>query len=302
MSGIFDKNGNALNAVYNKSGSELNWAYDKSGDAIYTPRPDYTSYSYVQKWASKGMSSAQGFDIYDGKVFWIRKSGDDTIPANCYVWNLSDGSQALSSAYISLYTGHGNNLSFDYPKVYATPAYPPSRIYINTLANDYTATLTKTLVLNNGYKDCDACIDEDDNTILWTLEHTAPSADKTAPFSVGKWDLTDLTDNGDGTYTPACLQSVDTPQPANSYYFQGCRMHDGVLWYANGNGDSGVGAYVFGVDPDTGVLLYTIDCNTGAEPEGVAWVKDANVVGGYALYVGFQGMALRKYIFDAFVN
>ena len=36
MSGIFDKNGNALNAVYDKSGSELMQAYDANGDVCYT--------------------------------------------------------------------------------------------------------------------------------------------------------------------------------------------------------------------------------------------------------------------------
>ena len=303
MGNVYNKSGNTLSAVYDKSGNALSHAYDKSGNVIYTagdPVPDYSSYSYTQKWASKGISSTQGFDIYDGKVFWVSKSGNSSVPANCYVWNLSDGSQAFDSAYVTVQSGHGNNLSFVYPKLYATSAYAPSSCYINSVSADLkTYTLDKTLVFDDGSTDCDACIDETDSTILWTLGHTAGSSDRSAPYLISKWDLTDLTDNGDGTYTPTCLQTVQTAQPANSYFFQGCKMHDGILWYANGYSGSSTGAYVYGVDPDTGEVLYTIDCQTTAEPEGVAWVEDSDAVGGYAMHVGFQGMALRKYTFDA---
>ena len=91
MNNVYNKSGNTLSAVYDKSGNALSHAYDKSGNVIYTagdPVPDYSSYSYTQKWASKGISSTQGFDIYDGKVFWVSKSGNSSVPANCYVWNL----------------------------------------------------------------------------------------------------------------------------------------------------------------------------------------------------------------------
>ena len=298
---VYDKSGNVLSHVYGKSGTELAYAYDKSGHAIHSAGellPDYSNYSYTQKWASKGIGRTQGFDIYDGKVFWVSKSGNSSIPANCYVWNLTDGSQAFDTEYVTVQSGHGNNLSFAYPKLYATHAYAPSSCYINDVSADLkTYTLNKTLVFNDGSTDCDACIDEIDKTILWTLGHTAGSSDRSAPYLISKWDLTDLTDNGDGTYTPKRLQTVQTAQPENSYYIQGCKMHDGILWYANGYAGTGSGAYVFGVNPNTGEVLYAINCETTTEPEGVAWVPDAEAVGGYALYVGFQGMSLRKYTF-----
>jgi len=46
-------------------------------------------------------------------------------------------------------------------------------------------------------------------------------------------------------------------------------------------------------------VLYSIDLETNTEPEGLAWLRDTEVIGGYALYVGFQGMMLRKYTFEA---
>lgn len=296
---IYDISGLALVSAYNKSGEELESAYDKNGALVYSKSVDYTDYSFTQKWASKGINNTQGFDVYDGKVFWVSKSGDSTVPANCYVWNLSDGSQALATPYITIYSGHGNNLNFDFPTLYATPAYPPSRMYINTLTDEFAATLTKTLVFDDGSNDLDACIDEVDKTILWTLGHTATVSDLSAPYYLSKWDLTDLTDNGDGTFTPKLLNTVSVTQPANSYYFQGCKFHDGILWFVNGYSGSSTGAYVFGVDPYTGEYLYTIDCNTTAEPEGIAWVGESGVAGGYALYVGFAGMMLRRYTFSS---
>ena len=295
---VYSVGGSPVQTVYGLNGSASD-AFNVSGSLIHTNGVDYSNYSFVQKWASKGVSSAQGFDVYDGKVFWISKSGNASVPADCYVWNLSDGSQALSSPYITVYSGHGNNLSFDFPTLYATPAYPPSTAYINTLSGAYSASLTKTLVFDDGSTDCDACIDESDATKLWTIGHTAGSSDRSAPFKLSLWDLSNQTDNGDGTYTPTLIRSVSVAQPESSYFFQGCKFHDGVFWFASGYGGGGTSAYIFGVDPNTGAYLYTIDCETTEEPEGIAWVEDANEHGGYALYVGFAGMMLRKYSFTA---
>lgn len=297
---IYNINGNTLNTVLNIYADNLSTAYDVQGNVVYTetqPSVDYTNYSYVRKWASKGITPAQGFDIYDGKVFWVQKNGNDSASANVYIFNLSDGSQSLQSAYVTADVWHGNNLAIVYPLLYATSAYHPSEVYVNTFASDWSATLTYTLIIEDDSWNCDACIDPNDDTILWTLAHTAGSSDLSAPFYISKWDLTDLTDNGDGTYTPALLQTVVTAQPSTSFYFQGCRMHDGILWYASGNGTGS--AYIYGVNPNTGTLLYTIDLETTTEPEGLVWVEDVNAVGGYALYVGFQGMMLRKYTFGA---
>lgn len=294
---IYDIDGNALTFAYSEDGSRLPVAYDIDGQiAFIGSSVDYTDYSYTQKWSSKGISSTQGFDIYNDLVFWVAKSGDDTVPSNCYVWNLSDGTQALNDPYITVYSGHGNNLSFDFPILYATPAYPPSRAFANTLTGEYVATLAETLTFNDGSTDCDACIDEIDNTILWTLGHTDNSQNPNAPFYISKWDLTHLTDNGDGTFTPGLIKTVQTAQPL-SYFFQGCQMHDDILWYASGNGSTQ--SYVYGINPQTGERIYTIDLETTTEPECAKFYPDSQAVGGYALYVGFQGMSMRKYTFAA---
>lgn len=291
---IFNKNGNVLSKAYDRSGNSLAKAYDIDGTVIfseYDPVVDYSNYSFTQKWASKGIGSAQGLDIYDGKVFWVQKSGNGSIPSDCYVWNLSDGSQALATQPITVYSGHGNNLCFDGSVMYATSAYTP-HVYINTFTNLFTFTLDKTLRIDDGCVDCDACIDETDRDIMWTLGHTGYNTSD--PFLISKWDLNDLTANGDGTYSPANLQTISITPPSNRY-FQGLKFHDGLIWYGNGNG--GVPSYIRAVNPDTGIEEYVIDLNTNTKVEGIAWVDDYESVGGYAMYVGFQGMMLRKYTF-----
>ena len=296
---LYDKNGNQVISAFSKSGTALLSAYDVNGRLVFSSNPpDYSDYSFVQKWASKGISNTQGFDVYDGKVYWISKSGNSSVNASCYVWNLSDGSQAFSSQPITIYSGHGNSLDIVYPKAYAGTAYSPATAYENTLSADLqTFTLSKTFNLAEDVTyGHDVCIDENEETIMWSLAHTGAIGSHN-PFLLSKWDITDLTNNGDGTYSPRLISSVSTPNPSNSEYFQGITMHDGMIWYASGYPNDQ--AYVYAVNPTTGAVMYSINCDTTAEPEGVAWVADAEAVGGYALYVGFQGMLLRKYTFGA---
>ena len=290
---VYNLSGNQVNNVYDVDGETLLSAYNINGYDVLVERIDYSNNTYTQKWASKGISSTQGFDIYDGKVFWIAKSGDSTIPSNCYVWNLADGSQALDTAYITVYSGHGNNVAFDYPKVYFAPAYTPSRVYENVFSDGYTAALTKTILLPDNTSACEACLDEHNKTILLSIGHL------TNTCLISKWDLSNLTDNGDDTYTPNLLYSVESPKPTNDTHLQGSRMHDGILWYTCGYSGGSTEAYIYGVDPITGEVLYAIDCETTSEPEGIAFVEESGVYGGYVMYVGFQGMMLRRYTFNS---
>lgn len=283
---IYGINGNAINNAYDVDGIGLNKAYDVDGNIVFTQGSvNYDNYSYTQKWGSKGITPAQGFDIYDGKVFWVKKSGDSTIPADCYVWNLSDGSQALDSAYITIYSGHGNNLAFNYPLVYCSPAYNPAKVYVNTFDGN-TFSLDKTFSFSTLY-DIDSCLDENDTSILWGLSHDGIGTE----LVITKWNLSNLTLNGDGTYTPELLNSVNMTRPSGNY-MQGTRFHDSMLWF--GCGDGTQRAYVYAVDPYSGVIKHSIDMQVNTEPEGVAWQYEN---GEYVLYVGFQGMMMRRYVF-----
>lgn len=292
---VYDKSGQMLSGVYTVGGSSISIAYDVDGNVVYSAS-DYTKYSIADVWKPKGIGNAQGLDVYNGRVFWVSKSGNGSIPADCYAFALSDGAVASNPNPFTIYSGHGNNICLDFPKLYASTAYSPNKVYINTLSGEYTATLDKTLFLSDGSTDLDVAIDEKDKTIIWSLGHTANSQDLTAPFNISKWDLSELTENTDGTFSPKLLQTVQTAQP-DCYFFQGFKMHDGILWYASGYTGGSYEAYVYGVDPNTGKLLYTIDAGVATEPEGVAWVKDDSSANGYTLYIGFAGMELKKCIF-----
>jgi hypothetical protein len=298
---IYDASGYEVYAVCDAYGNDVLEAFDVTGTKVFENSKDYSDYSFIEMWPEKtGDYNSQGFDIKDSKVFWVSKSGNATIPADCYVWYLADGS-AVYNAPIVVYSGHGNNISFatDKNNLIASPAYPPSLVYINSFDQNYEMALEKTIILNDGSTDCDACYDPENSNIMYSIGHTADSSVSTAPFYVSRWDLSKLTDNGDGAYTPALLSRVRSPQPPNSYFIQGCKFHDGLLWFASGYYTADSAAMVYGVNPASGNVVISIDCDTTKEPEGLAWVPDASAPGGYALYVGFAHMMLRKYVFNS---
>lgn len=289
---IYDVLGNSVSSFYDKSSTKKGKAYDKDGIVVYESPVDYSSYKWTSQWGGKGISVPQGLDIYDEKVFWIRASGN-TKTAQMYIFDLSSGTQLN---IVNADTYHGNSISIRYPLLYAGSAYNPSRIYVNRMSADYSAELEYTLLITDGTRDCNVCIGPEDDDVVWTLGHTADSSDLSAPFYISKWSLVNMTNNGDGTYTPELIHTTPTPQPSNSFYFQDSKIHDGLLWYASGNGSSR--AYIYGVNPINGDVEHTIDLETINEPEGIAFYPDENAYGGYALYVGFTGMSLRKYVFD----
>lgn len=299
---IYDADGTQLDAFYDSDGSELNYAYDAEGNTIYTkgdqpepitPSVDYTTYTYSQVWASKSITS-QDFTLYDGKVLWASKSGNASVPADCYIFDLATGDQIKKT---TIYSGHANSISVDFPILYASTGYTPPLVYINELTSDFTATLVKTLYINDGCTVLDCCIDETDKTILWTHGKGGSSAETDI---VSKWDLTTLTDNGDDTYTPRLIHSVRTPKPETLFdqetmYFQGCTFHDGMLWYPTWY--SGVTGRIVAVNPSNGNVEYIISTGTTTEVEGVEFYPDAQAEGGYVMYMGFQGMMMRRYSF-----
>ena len=290
--GVYDLSGTEISEVFNSSNIGLESAYDINGENVlqHLPENKYTNYTKERLWQGVGDSHAQGFDIYDDKVFWAMKSGNAEVECTCFVYNLSDGSQALESQPITINAGHGNNLSFSMPFLYASNAYN-TKCYVNRMASDYTATLEKTLILTDGAGDCDACIDETDNTILWSIGHNGT----TGPYNISQWDLTDLTEVSSGLYLPKLLHTVKSPLPDNTHYFQGCKFHDGLFWY--GNGYPGIPALIIGINPFSGRIIYRINMDTTNEIEGIAWVEDETSYGGYALYVGFAGVTMRKVTF-----
>ena len=306
---IYDINGNALASVYDANGNSLATAYDVEGNQAYhrsSGVPDYSDYSYVQKWASKGIGSTQGYDIYDDKVFWVSKSGNDSADNKMYIFNLSDGNAVRDPAYITAYGGHGNNVTFsrqkydpgdNFPMVLMSTAYSNSPAYLNRITNDYTASIVKKYtipmidqIVNGGFDICYGATD--DIAYVASVFGSNSDAAQGTHICIAQFDMSDLTENEDGTFSPAFIKSVRCDW---HYWKQGIKYHDGLVWLASGY--PGYNADVYGIDPETGVTKHHINCATTTEIEGAVWYPDAEAVGGYALYVGFQGMMMRKYTF-----
>ena len=317
---IYDKDGIALGSAYDISASQLSYAYDKDGNVVFSREHnvDYNSYSWTQIWQNSDMQSVSGtqsFAVYDGKVFWFKSASNGQ--GNVYVIDESTGATILNST--NIVGGHSNNASFGgfyaeedtYPILYVGGASATMMIYENRItqldSSSLSSTLLGTLVFTSevGAR-LDGTISENDNDIMITAGYnydTYGATDLYAQFGICWWDLTDLTDNGDGTYTPAFIKSVTTePVYVNKRTSddqvgvkQSIREHDGYVWIATGY--NAVAGYIYAYNETTGDVEYSIDLSTTTEVEGIEFVEDANAVGGYALYVGFQNGKMRKYTF-----
>lgn len=305
---IYDINGNLITTPYGLDGVALSQAYDINGSIVHSTgelRPDYNKYSYTQVWATKGKSPAQGFDILNDKVYWALKSGNTTPDTALYIFNL-DGTSAVSGESVTVYGGHANNVTFSHqytdednlPLVLMSTAYD-NPVYLNRIDNDNNAAIIRKYtipmidgIVNKGFDMCYG--DTDDTAYTASVFGSNGDASLGTHICIAKWDMANLTVNDDGTYTPSFVSSAET---AWHYWKQGIKYHDGLIWLASGYPN--YNAYVYGIDPASGETIATINCNTTTEIEGAVWYPDASAIGGYALYVGFQGMSLRKYVFDA---
>ena len=195
---------------------------------------------------------------------------------------------------------HGDSASFsdekysdndDFPLLYVTSdTYP--KVYINRVTTT-TSELIKTLyfpIENAGYMP--ALAYDKANNIAYMIGYSEDNYktddggnNKTV---ITKWDLSELTQNQDGSYTPAFISSTERPF---IYVMQGIQWHDGMIWVASGA--TNTRGYVYALNPVNGNLLYTIDTNTTTELEGIAFLPDGNMV------FGLQGGAYKKVTFES---
>lgn len=316
---IYDKNGNALHACYDKSGNALNTAYDKNGNVVYMsepPEPDYDTYFYSVIWQNSFISShggTQAFTISDDTVFWFTSASNGS--GNVCAMDFSTGETIIQST--NIVAGHANSAFFgeryadsdDYPLLYVGCASATPYIYVNRItacdSEEFASSLIKTLTFPEPYNyRFDACFEQDNLDVLITSTY-AYEQDEYAGFNVVWWDMTNLTDNGNGTYSPAYIKSIVTENvyvssrssDGQQGVRQSMREHDGLVWITTGYNQ--VSGYIYAFDEATGELMHTINLETKTEVEGIEFLPDATAVGGYALYVGFQDGRMRKYNFRA---
>lgn len=294
---IYNKNGQALQSAYGIDGRVLQSAYNIDGNLVYnaTPTIDYDDYTYESLYTVSGITShTQGMDIYDGVI--VAFKADNLM----YTFNLSDGS-VIGSA-ITAKSEHGGSASFSdvfydesdrFPLLYVSSDLTPCEIYVNRITTT-SSTLIRTLVLpldKAGYYGKATL----NGNALYCLGYKENSYTSDGGGSnkviISKWDLSNLTDNGDGTYTPAYVSSFER---AFIYVLQFVTFHDGMIWAGSGYGSPNA-SHVYALRLDNGAILHTITLPNTVEIEGAAFVKDIDDT--YYLVVLQWGGVFLKYTF-----
>lgn len=297
---IYSNVGTILSSTNRLNGSEIESAYDVAGELIWNktqpivPSADYSNYT-KSDYCHVSLSPIQGFDIYGGIVFQFMASG--TVSNRMATINA--GTSSIINNNISATSDHGDSASFsnefysqndDYPLLYVTADTNPAKVYVNRVTQT-SSQLIKTLSfpLNKTGYYAALCLDEERN-IAYMIGYSEQNylndnggSNKTV---ISKWDMSNLSDNGDGTYTPAFISVYER---AFIYCMQGQQFHDGMLWIASGG--TNVHGYVYALNPSNGNLLYTVDTNTTTEVEGIAFISDTEMV------YGLQGGAYKKVTF-----
>lgn len=298
---IYDLNGHLLNSAYDLHGSALNNAYDINGHNVFNGEivpVNYDDYT-AQDLYHIDVGNCQGIAIYNNVLFQFRASGTFLVDTVC-LFNFANGSDITRNMTIK--SDHGDSATFsrefyvnsdEFPLLYVTADSTPAKIYVNRVTRN-SATLVKTLIFpqSAGYYGAGAF--DWDNNICYLLAYKQNNYQTDDGGSnttvVSKWDLSNLTDNGDGTYTPAFISQYERPF---IYVMQGLAYHDGYIWVSSGYG--GNTSYIYAMNPSTGVIDHTITMDT-REVEGLDFVFDPSTRT-YYMVAGQQSGYYKKYTF-----
>lgn len=298
---VYNVGGNALSALYGKNGTSINAAYDIQGNTVFNGEPipvDYDDYTLSDLY-NISVQNCQGIAIHSNVLFQFRASGSSVVDTVC-LFNFANGSDITRN--MSIESDHGDSATFsnefyasgdEFPLLYVTADTTPAIIYVNRVTRN-SATLIRTLVFpqSAGYYGAGAF--DWDNNVCYLLSYKQNNYQTDGGGSnttvVSKWDLSNLTDNGDGTYTPAFISQYERPF---IYVMQGLAYHDGYIWISSGYG--GRTSYIYAMNPSTGVIDHTITLDT-REVEGLDFVFDSSTRT-YYMVIGQQAGYYKKCVF-----
>ena len=274
---LYDFQGNEISDVFDINGNELTNVYDVNGNLIdrQTPLPlDYSSYETTDlfTYVANGFN---GFDVHNGVIAQLM--ANDKL----YLFDLETHEALVTARTIE--SDHGDSASFSkeyyqsgdpYPLLYVTSDTNPALVYVNRITNN-SAILVKTLSFpldKAGYYS--ACAYDDKNKIMYMVGYSQQNYqtddsgnNKTV---VSKWDMNNLTQNQDGTFTPTYISRYFRDF---IYVMQGQQFFDGYIWISSGYNNGG-NQYIYAMNPSTGVIEHTILLDDHIEVEGLAWVYD----------------------------
>lgn len=293
---VYGKDGTALLSVFSVDGVDLAKAYSKSGTVIFD-KTDYSSYTKTN-YCTVTTNQMQGFDIFGDYIFQFR-ANSSTV--NNIMKTINAKTNTVIQDDIHSASDHGDSASFSteyydsndqFPLLYVTADTNPAKVYVNRVTLT-SSQLVRTLLFpidKAGYYSA-AALDAENNIIYmvgYSEQNYQTDGGGSNKTVISKWDLSYLTENQDGSFTPVFVSRIERPF---IYVMQGQQCHDGMLWIASGG--TNYNGYIYALDAQSGNLLYTIDTETTVEVEGLSFISEREMV------VGFQRNGYVKYTFGA---
>ena len=263
--------------------------YSYVGERIPS-RINYFDVSKILTMSYSGTTAtSQDIECFDDYLF-VSFSGTEQIK----VYSLSTHSLIAS---IEVEVQHGTGMQFS--NEYYDPNDPFPLLYVGGWASNQTnviritndndvwgATIIRKLIIPNteGYYLAPS-IDADHNT-LYAYGYSINSNQAVSGNSMKliKADLSNLTDNGDGTYTPKILSSVENPYVGVT---QGRKFFGGNLYVGFSNNGTPHNARLVAIDATSGDVKTDVSMSgvTTSENEGVCYqIVDSEIIWYYSDY------------------
>lgn len=218
----------------------------------------------------------QDVDIYgDYFVFAFAKNENQSIK----IYSMTDYSLL---ANISIDVQHGSGIQFSnefynesdiMPLLYAG-GWVSNRINVIRITKSgdtWEATIVRTLKLSNDEGYYLAPSIDSKNNIMYCYGYKINSlAAQNNAMELVKCDLTDLTDNGDGTYSPAIINRIETPYMG---VMQGRKYYNNRLYIGFANTSSPANCRLVCVNVEDGKTMTDIDLSSivTVESEGLCY-------------------------------
>lgn len=290
---VYNASGVQLSALYDLGGEDAERAYDISGDQVFSKAPvpqpgyDYDSYT-ISNIFSYSQSNMQSFAVYGGKIAQVKQT--DAI----HILDIATGTKLKE---VAMNTGHGNSSQFsdefyaqgdEFPLFYVRN----DGVWVYRITGT-TSTLVKKLAFSAdiiGTYVAGFGIDNANRRFYTASYTTGDYISKDGLLRICVWDMDDVTDQGDGVYSMALLDSNDLTWFDTYEAVQGCCYRDGYFFIACGYGTGQ--QYVVLVDTDTLTITHRVSL-TGAEIEGCGWYGDEYLIVGQ----GPNSIAYKKITF-----
>lgn len=254
-------------------------AYSYTGEKVPSKVNGFNSKKVFTMTYPEGGSTSQDIEIF-GDYMFVAFTGTECIQ----IYSLTSKT-AVGVVYVDVSHGSGMQFSGEYyedgdtfPLLYVG-GWTDNKVNVIRITNTdgaWAATIVRTLVIptENGYYPAPS-VDAEHN-VLYCYGYKQTHIQKQDNcMMLSKFDLNRLTDNGDGTYTPARLSVIEAPYLG---VMQGRKYYQGRLYVGFSNTGSPHNSRLVVVDASTGDVKTDIDMTgvTTSENEGVCYQIDGN--------------------------